>query len=180
MVASPLDLSAAKALEFLRRQYMVARHYASWWWLAAVLSATFRNAVWLGSLWAIGCGLVLGWPSPWVPAGLLGALYGLGACRAWLIQDLAGVYFPDRLMSLRAARRFAIWASPLAGMVEWLVLLGTVLGRHVVWRGIRYRFLPRGRIKIVGRRDRAGETASGTRRVPHPHTRKRRSLTPGP
>ncbi len=165
VVASPLDFSAVEAIRFIRRQYLIGRQYADFWWLAAVVSGAVRTAVWLGTLFAIGCGLARGAPSPWIPAALGAVLYALGAYRAWLVQDLAAVYFPDRLDRLQAFRRFAVWAAPLAALAEWLLLVSTVLGRQIVWRGIRYRFLPRGRVVLAGRD--FCETASGRSPAPH-------------
>ncbi len=177
VVISPLSLSLGEVLGFIRRQYLIARHYADFWWLLAILAATLRNAVWLGTLSAVACGLLYGTPAPWIPAALGVVLYGLGAYRCWLMQDLAGVYFPDRVASLRAFRRFAVWAAPLSGLVEWLMLLSTVLGRYVVWRGIRYRLLPRQRIAVERRRAEGGRgkeaaTVIGTpsATIPAPHS----------
>ena len=119
------------------------------------------------------------------PAALGALLYGLGAYRGWLVQDLAGVYFPERVASLGAFRRFAVWAAPLGGLVEWLVLLSTVMGRCVVWRGIRYRLLPRGRIEIerpkaeAFRRNRQ-RAADRVTSVPSPHCSNPESLIPNP
>ena len=64
VVVSPLSLSLGDAIGFMRRQYLIARHYADFWWLAAVVAATLRNAVWLGTLTAVGCGLLRGAPAP--------------------------------------------------------------------------------------------------------------------
>jgi hypothetical protein len=146
VVASPLSMSLAETLAFLRRQYLIARHYVPGWWLLAVWSATFRQAVGLGTLIAIGAGLVDGRPAPWIPAAVGAALYLLGAARRAIVQNLAGVYFPQHRQTLRAARLFDIWAGPLAALLEWLVLLSTVFGRALVWRGIRYRLCPQQRI----------------------------------
>ena len=151
VVASPLDFSLSETLSFIRRQYLIARHYARFWWLVAVLSSTLRNVVLLGTLVALGRGLLHGTPSPWIPAALGAVLYGLGAYRGWLMQDLARTYFPDRVASLRAFRRFAVWAAPVLAFVEWLVLLSTLMGRCVVWRGVCHRFLPCGRSVLVAR-----------------------------
>jgi hypothetical protein len=151
VVASPLDLSLSETLAFIRRQYLIARHYARFWWLVAVLSSTLRNVVLLGTLAALGRGLLHGTPAPWIPAALGAVLYGLWAYRGWIMQDLAKTYFPDRVASLRAFRRFAVWAAPVSAFVEWAVLLSTLMGRCVVWRGVRHRFLPRGQVVLVGR-----------------------------
>ena len=53
VVASPLDRSPAEAFSFLRRQYLIGRHYATAWWWFAVASTTLRNVAWLAS--AGGC-----------------------------------------------------------------------------------------------------------------------------
>ena len=67
VVISPLSLSLGEVLGFIRRQYLIARHYADFWWLLAILAATLRNAVWLGTLSAVACGLLYGTPAPWIP-----------------------------------------------------------------------------------------------------------------
>jgi hypothetical protein len=179
VVASPLDLSAAEAIGFVRRQYLIARHYADLWWLAAVAAGAVRTAAWLGTAVAIGCGLAGRGPAPWIPAAVGAALYALGAYRAWLVQDLAAAYFPDRAGSLGPFRRFAVWAAPLASLAEWLLLLSTVLGRQLVWRGIRYRFLPRGKVALAGRDQirnsevgirTSAQRAPGRHSVPAPHS----------
>ena len=103
--ASPLDASFGQAISFLRRQYLITRQYAPGWWLAAVLAATFRTAVFFGTLAAIAWGFFGGRPSPSIPIAVGAVVYGLNALRRRFIQDLAGVYFPERAASLQAAAR---------------------------------------------------------------------------
>ena len=57
-------LRCPETLAFIRRQYLITRHYAHFWWLVAVLSSTLRNVVLLGTLAALGRGLLYGTPAP--------------------------------------------------------------------------------------------------------------------
>ena len=151
--ASPLDASFGQAISFLRRQYLITRQYAPGWWLAAVLAATFRTAVFFGTLAAIAWGLWAAgcrrrFPSPWGPSST-----DLTPCGADSSKTSPASTSPNG--PLRCRRRCAptFWAHPLVGLVEWLALVGTIFGSCVCWRGISYRLLPRGRIALIGRKD---------------------------
>ena len=151
-MASPLDLSFGRALEFLRRQYLVVRHYASWWWLAAVLTATFRNVVWLGSLWAdrlragirhavaVDSGRAAGRA---VRTGGVSRLAHTGPC--WSLFSRSPIV-TARGASLRHLGRAVGRHGRVARVAEH-----SAWGDSVAWRWIRYRFLPGGRIEIVAR-----------------------------
>ena len=52
-----LDVSLGHAMSFIRRQYLVARLYTFDWWLFSLVAMTFRNAIWLGNLGVLLCGL---------------------------------------------------------------------------------------------------------------------------
>ncbi len=80
-------------------------------------------------------------------------LYLLSVQRRWVRQDLIGTYFPEKRQALRKARRFDVWAGPLAGLINWVGLLGSLFGRHITWRGVLYRVLAGGRIRLVSRED---------------------------
>ena len=75
VVASPLDESLAKAMSFIRRQYLVARLYTFDWWLFSLLAATFSNLIWLGNLGVLIWSLLTGSPSPWIPIAISAVLY---------------------------------------------------------------------------------------------------------
>ena len=66
-------------------------------------------------------------------------------------QSLVKVYFPEREPELRGAKRFDIWAGPLATLVNWLGMLSSTVGRRIRWRGVVYRMLHRGRVAIERR-----------------------------
>ncbi len=153
VVASPLDCSMAEMFEFTRRQYVMGRYNVPGWWALGLASSTLSTVAWLGSLAALGWGLVSGSPLVWIPAGTCAVLYGLGVYRGLLRQDLIRTYFPQRQQALRKARRFDVWMGPVAGLANWLAVLGSLFGRHVTWRGIRYRLSAGGQAVTVSRDD---------------------------
>jgi ceramide glucosyltransferase len=153
VVASPLHYSLGEMFAFVRRQYLVTRSYVPGWWVFALAASTFTSLAWLGNLAALGWGLVYGTPPAWIPVGGCAVLYLLAVYRGSLRQDLVQTYFPDRQGELRKAARFDVWANPLARLAHWLGVLGSLFGRHITWRGIRYRVSPDGQIRITGHAD---------------------------
>lgn len=151
VVASPLDGSLRQMFSFVRRQYLVTRFYVADWWVFAIAASTFTSLAWLGSLAVLGWSLARGTPPVWISACGSALLYLLTVVRGRLRQDLVGTYFPDRREGLRPAGRFDVWANPLAKLVHWLGVLGSLFGRHISWRGITYRVFPGGQIRIAGR-----------------------------
>ncbi|MGA2032442.1 MAG: glycosyltransferase [Thermoguttaceae bacterium] len=156
VVASPLQCSLGQMFSFIRRQYMVVRYYAPFWWLGTVLISTGKNIAWLATLVLLGCGACSGTPPLGIPLGFAIALYLLGVGHRWLVQDLLRSYFPERRHALLAAQRFDIWAGSLAGLLNCLGLLSSIFGRHIRWRGIRYRLSLGGQIRSVHHEAHAG------------------------
>jgi len=153
VVGSPTDYDRAEMFPFLRRQYFLGRCYVPKWWLFGLVTSTCSNLAWLANLAALGTGLAWGMPPAWIPACALGVFYGLSVFRGAVRQDLIRTYFPDRQRALQQARRFDTWMAPVAGLVNWLGLLGSWFGRRVTWRGIRYRVGRDGRILSLRRED---------------------------
>jgi ceramide glucosyltransferase len=149
VVASPLDCSLREMFSFIRRQYLVGRFYAPAWWAMALLATTLINSTWLVSLALFLWSLARGSAFAWVPGGLCGMLYVLSVFRGAVRQDLVDSYFGDRRGVLRSARRFDTWVNPLAGLVCWLGMLGSLVGRYIRWRGISYQVALGGEIGAV-------------------------------
>lgn len=150
MVASPLDYPGRSMFSFLRRQYLVGRFYAPRHWMMALAASTMANFVMLTSLVLALYGLVRGRSSFWIPMGVLAALYGIGVFRAWVRQSMVQLFFPSLHAVLRRARWFDILAGPLAGLVNWLGIVSSLVGREMVWRGFRYRLAHGEQIQLVG------------------------------
>lgn len=147
-VASPLSVTFAGALEFIRRQYVMARFYAPRWWLSALAAATLGNTAFWGGLGLLCYELVRGGQYAWIPLVGTTLLYVLGAVRGWLRQDAGRPFFPQYELEFRRAGRIDIWAPPLIWLFNWVGLASSVLGRRVVWRGIRYRLGAKGRVVV--------------------------------
>jgi len=153
VVGSPVDYSLADVFRFVRRQYLVARCYTPGWWLVGLAGTTLSALAWLGNLAAIAAAWAYGVLPLWLPLGAMVVLYALSAGRGWIRQSLVETYFSERAAPPRAAVRFDVWANPLAALAGWLGVLGSLVGRHITWRGISYRMLPGGRIAAVERHD---------------------------
>ncbi len=146
VLTSPVDFDWSGMFDFVRRQYRITRHYAFRWWLLALAAATVGNLAWIASLGLLACAMS-GKPSvAWLPATVLGVLYGLGLYRGWAMQSLAAVYSPENLPELRGVRRWHIWASPAVAFVQWLGLIASAFGSRVKWRAIDYRLGADGRV----------------------------------
>jgi ceramide glucosyltransferase len=156
MLASPVDLTFTAMVQFLRRQYMIGRHYMPRLWALTLGTTTIMILGFWGTLFAAGVGLVTRASWTWLPASACSALYLWNLYRASIRSDLADIYFPKRKKSLTLVKRFDTLASPLAALVNWMTILSTVGARHFDWRGITYRLLPHGLTRIVRRQ---GENA---------------------
>jgi ceramide glucosyltransferase len=153
VAASPLDQTLGHAMSFIRRQYVIARMYTFDWWLFSLVSAMFSNLIWFGNLGVLVLGLLTGSPSPWIPITVSAILYAVTVYRGWLRQGLVKVYFPHWEKASRTIRRFDIWANPLVELAHWIGVSSAAFGRHVLWRGIRYRVLPGGQVQKIIRSD---------------------------
>jgi ceramide glucosyltransferase len=149
VVASPMNYTLPGMFAFLRRQYLVVRYYAPWWWLLAFTLSATKNITLAAALVMLGVSLTRGNPPLAITAAAAAAIFGLGVLHRRLVQDLIGAYFPQREADFRAARRFDIWLGPLAGIVHFAALLSSMFGRHIRWRSVSYRMLRGGRIAAV-------------------------------
>ena len=153
VTASSLDQSLGHAMSFIRRQYVIARLYTFDWWLFSFVSAMFSNLIWFGNLGVLVLGLLTGSPSPWIPVAVSAALYAVTVYRGWLRQGLVKVYFPEWESASRRIQRFDIWANPLVELAHGFGVSSAAIGRHILWRGIRYHVLPGGQVKEIIRSD---------------------------
>jgi hypothetical protein len=179
LVPSPLDVDFGQLFEFLRRQYLIGRFYATRWWLGALAITLLA----VGTLWASPLvALIAGarrLPLAWAPAVVFVTLYASHAFRAWLRQDMARHALTAFCGQLTASRRFDLCAAPLAGLVNTVGLLSSLVGNTISWRGIRYRIFRGGRTQRLN--DLCplviAESANHPQRTQAPVTRSRRRLS---
>jgi len=153
MVASPVNLRFGPMLRFIRRQYVIARWYVPRWWAFALAAVLSTNLAMFGCLAGLASALATGSPPVWGAAAVCAALYGVTVYRGLLRRDLALCYFPSQFVALGKAARFDTWASPLANLVHAIVLVSSAVGRSVTWRGISYRLLSGGKVRLTRRRE---------------------------
>jgi len=151
MVASPMNMTLGDLFWFVRRQYVMGRFYLPMWWALVVLAITFSNLVFLASLGAAAWCLARVSPWVWLPGSVCLILYGISMLGGLFRQDLARTYLPRLQGTLRTARHFELWTGPLVALVNWIELVGSMLGREITWRGIGYRLAPGGRVEAIFR-----------------------------
>ena len=152
MVASHVDLSLPNLGEFVRRQFLIGRRYATRMWLLSWISLTVFVVAFWGSLAVFAGKLLAGQGVAWWLAANAIGLYSLGVFRAWLRQDLSHIYFPLKQDALSSARRFDTWLSPFASLFLWVGYIASCVGNSIVWRGIGYFIAAGGRVQLLGRR----------------------------
>jgi len=160
MVASPADNTLGDMLAFVRRQYVITKCYLPVAWLSTILVVSFANLALLATMAATVWALASRGLPVWIPAATLATLYLASVYRGKVRHDLAKIYFPDLDDQLRSARRFDVWTGPLVGLVSWLALLSSVVGRRITWRGNTYHIDRQGQIRLL-RRDRQFRLVNG-------------------
>jgi len=155
MVTSPADVTLKGLLAFVRRQYLMGRWYVPGGWAFALFMTTLVNLAPLANAGVLVGALATGLVSPWIPASICAALYAMSMFAGLLRQDLALSYFPHLRTRLRGARRFEVWSGPLVGLVNWLGVLGSMVGSQIRWRGIAYAVTSRGKVTAIRRQGEA-------------------------
>jgi len=166
MVTSPADVPLSGLLAFLRRQYLMGRWYVPGGWAFALLMTTFVNLASLASAGVLVAALATGLMTPWIPAAFCAGLYAMSLFAGLLRQDLALSYFPHLHTTLRKARRFEVWSGPLVALVNWMGVLGSMVGRRVRWRGIAYSVTSEGKVTAIRRQGEAAVEAPGEEEGP--------------
>ena len=131
LVPSYQEFSWAELFEFTTRQVLITRVYAPRIWGVALVSYTLFNLTFFWILFRMFEQPVL------LPFWI--ALYGMGALRADLRLRAAAVSIPERPSALH--RWFYRLSSPLVALLYEWNLLASMLGRRLVWKGIRYKLI---------------------------------------
>jgi ceramide glucosyltransferase len=172
MVASTLDGGWRQSLEFVRRQYVIARSYVPAWWLLALFGATLPVLIFWGGLAVLTAGLVQQAEWCWLP-GMVCPLYYLATLvrghQRWILGRL---YVPDQPPVMKRIAWLCIWIEPLVALANWCIVLSSLFGRRLRWRGIQYRLGRRGRVLAIERTPSAAlaiPQADSKHPLPRPH-----------
>jgi hypothetical protein len=147
---SAVEFTWASLTEFLRRQLLISRRYAPFYWFVALVVTTVATIGFWGGL---GYGIVggaVGAPWSYWALGSSVGLYLMGVARAAVRQNIGRSNCPN-WRSHRRAKKFDLFAGPLTTLVSNFMLVMSTLGNTVTWRGIKYFVGRGGRVILVGR-----------------------------
>jgi ceramide glucosyltransferase len=147
---SPLDVTWSQALNFIHRQLLQSRYYATghfWWGAAAVLVQAAAWLVAVGTL--LGSGLV-GRVSGWAVFACV-CLFAVGVFRAYVGHATWREHFLAHEDKISVARRTEYLIGPLLTVLAGVCVVRTCFSNTMVWRGLRYRLYGGGQIMFLGR-----------------------------
>ncbi len=153
VVASPVSGNLAEAATFVRRQYIILRHYLPVWWAAALALGGLASAAFWGALLCAAWWLPTHPPRAIALLGCAAALYATYVARGYLRTRIGRQYFPSSAAheTLRKIEPVDLWLGPAVSLAHWLVVLWSATTRTIRWRGIRYRLRPGGATQILQR-----------------------------
>lgn len=151
MVTSPLDGNWRQSLEFVRRQYVIARAYAPAWWLLALFGSTLPVLTFWGGLAALVVGLCREYVWCWLPAVICPVCYATLLIRGYQRWLLGRLYVPQQSRLMKRIAWLDIWTGPLVALVNWLAVVSSLFGSHLRWRGIDYKLGRQGRVVSIHR-----------------------------
>jgi ceramide glucosyltransferase len=171
LVASEANLNWASLFEFAVRQYRITKVCAPTIWFTALFGAMLYVAAFSYTLFTSVYGFIN--PSAFrghehlIQIVMFVTLYGLSMWRGWLLVRGGEKLFPEHGRAIRSARLWATLGMPWCFLMNLLALLGSAVGRNVVWRGVAYQMVSRTKT-IVQRPHGTGtlaERARATERV---------------
>ena len=151
MVASPVDGDWRQTLEFVRRQYVIARSYAMRWWLLMLVGATLPVLTFWGGLLALAAGVWQGAEWTWLPAMICPAYYAATLVRGYQRWLMGWLYVPEQTPLAKRIAWLDIWTGPLVMLANWLAIVSSLFGNRLQWRGVGYRLGRGGRIVAIER-----------------------------
>lgn len=147
---SHVNYSFSSLFEFMRRQFVIGRKHAPWYWRTSVVMAIANQiAIWgglLGASYGLAAGTAWG---GWLMLSTV-LLYGLSVVRG-KIRSQIGKTFYSGWKQERAARWLDTWGSPVVGIYVLVVMIASLFGKEISWRGIRYRIADGGDMRLIGR-----------------------------
>ena len=147
---SPVKFTPASLFEFLRRQFLIARRYTPLYLYAGLLlTLAVQIGFWGGLIvGAIKC--VAGDSTGYLLLGSSGLLYAMGVVRSALRQTMGRGHNPEWRLQ-KKARKFDLFCGPFTGVITLGIMLASLVGNRITWRGIHYHIGPSGRIQTIAR-----------------------------
>ena len=147
---SYVQFTATSLFEFIRRQFVIGRKHAPWYWRVSVLlTAANQVAIW-GGLVAAAIGISRGaaW-SGWLMLSTV-LLYGFSVARGKMRSKIGKMFYCDWKKE-KLARMLDTWGNPVVGLYVLFVMVASLFTKEISWRGIRYQIANGGDVRLVGR-----------------------------
>lgn len=138
--------------EFIVRQLRITRLYAFGFWALALFNCLITQLAFWGSIVAWVAVMASG-DRGILPTTLMFSfigIYVLGVARAALRQNMARRLFPE-WRNQQPARRFDLFAWPVAGLFAALMMICSSVGNRISWSNIHYLVEFGGRTMVLGR-----------------------------
>ncbi len=167
LVASEANLNWASLFEFAVRQYRITKVCAPIIWVTALVGALLYVAAFSYTLFTT----IYGFINPTAFRGhehliqmlMFFSLYGISMWRGWLLIRGGEKLFPEHCQAIRSTRLWATLGMPWCFLINLLALLGSAMGRNIVWRGVAYQMLSR--TKTIVQRPHTAEAGTGITRA---------------
>jgi cellulose synthase/poly-beta-1,6-N-acetylglucosamine synthase-like glycosyltransferase len=139
MVASYETTTWQKLFEFGRRQFLITRIYAPKTWLFGLFGILFS----VGGFWMMAAIAIAGFAADSKHAVFYAVVAGLILGFQWMRVILRQWMIMRLLNKDKKALRAAFWADILFfwlwGILFLILIVSSIFGKTICWRGIRYR-----------------------------------------
>ena len=165
LVASDANFNWASLFEFVVRQYRITKVCEPMVWLTAIGGALLYLTAFLYTLFNSVYGFIQ--PNAYSPENphwrqivMFVALYVLSMFRGYMLVHGGMQLWPQHKASISSAMRWAILGMPWCFFINLMALIGSAVGKTIVWRGVSYKLISRTKT-IVQRPHIASSTGSG-------------------
>ncbi|MGN6369748.1 MAG: glycosyltransferase [Phycisphaerae bacterium] len=149
LVASDANFNWASLFEFAVRQYRITKVCAPGIWVVAILGA----AVYLAAFSFTLGNTIRGFVNPGAYKGhehliqmiMFVALYSFSMARGFLLVLGGERLLPEHAREIRSSLFWATVGLPWCYVINLVALLGSAIGKTIVWRGITYKMVSRTR-----------------------------------
>jgi hypothetical protein len=147
LVASDANFNWASLFEFSVRQYRITKVCEPLVWLAAVAGALLYLTAFCYTLFNVIYGFfdrtVV--PDHYNQMAMFGGLYTASIVRGFLLIGGGTQLLPEHKKAIRSTLFWATIGAPWCYVINLLALIGAGFGRTIVWRGITYKMVSRGK-----------------------------------
>ncbi|HVX85625.1 MAG TPA: glycosyltransferase family 2 protein [Phycisphaerae bacterium] len=152
LVASDANFNWASLFEFAVRQYRITKVCAPWVWMTAVGGAALYLTAFCYTLFNV----IYGFTGAEALHGehlrqmaMFAGLYGTSMLRGYLLVLGGERMLPEHKEAIRSTMGWATVGMPWCFVINLVALIGSGIGRTIVWRGVTYRMVSRLKTEVL-------------------------------